>query len=280
MNAPSRTPLSGTRPEGAQSEQEAAQHVRRMFSDIAGRYDLLNHLLSGNLDRLWRRRAARAFDHVLRLPHARVLDLCCGTGDLALALERQATHSCSAGAAILGSDFAHPMLVRAAAKSRRLGGADAGIAHRIGFFEADALQLPLPDTSFDLITVAFGFRNLANYEAGLREMLRLLRPGGSAAILEFAEPQGAAFGALYRFYFRRILPLVGRAISGSAGAYSYLPASVSRFPQPDLLRDMMSRAGFADARYELWTAGTVALHTGRKQGLGAVSPRFPARGFC
>jgi demethylmenaquinone methyltransferase/2-methoxy-6-polyprenyl-1,4-benzoquinol methylase len=267
MTAQARTPLSGSRPEGTQSEQEASQHVRRMFSDIAGRYDLLNHLLSCNLDRAWRRRTARAFDHILRLPQARVLDLCCGTGDLALALARQAAHSGRPGATILASDFAHPMLERAAAKRRAHRGEASANAGGIGYFGADALRLPLPDAACDLITVAFGFRNLANYEAGLREMLRLLRPGGEVGILEFAEPEGPAFGALYRFYFRRILPLVGRAISGSTGAYSYLPASVSKFPPPEMLREMMSRAGFVEARFELWTGGTVALHTGRKPGV-------------
>jgi demethylmenaquinone methyltransferase/2-methoxy-6-polyprenyl-1,4-benzoquinol methylase len=265
MRADTRPSHPGTRPAGTQNEQEAAQHIRGMFSDIAGRYDLLNHLLSGNLDRVWRRRAARTFDHILRLPHARVLDMCCGTGDLALALKRQATHSCSPGAAIFASDFAHPMLVRAAEKSSARGGEGAGSPRGINYFEADALCLPVSDASFDLITVAFGFRNLANYEAGLREMFRLLRPGGAVGILEFSEPQSAIFGAIYRFYFRRILPLVGRAISGSGGAYSYLPASVSKFPQPEKLAEMMRSAGFADAHFELWSGGIVALHTGRKR---------------
>ena len=264
MSTGTRPTLPGTRPEGAQNEQEVSQRIRGMFSDIAGRYDLLNHLLSGNFDRLWRRRTAMAFDHILRLPHARVLDLCCGTGDLALALERRAAQSGSTGAAIFASDFAHPMLVRAKEKSGARGGQEFPRPHRICFFEADALSLPLADASFELITVAFGFRNLANYDAGLREMFRLLRPGGSVAILEFSEPRGAVFGALYRFYFRRILPFLGGVISGRRAAYSYLPASVSKFPLPDALVEMMRAAGFAQPRCILWTGGIVALHTASK----------------
>jgi demethylmenaquinone methyltransferase/2-methoxy-6-polyprenyl-1,4-benzoquinol methylase len=254
--------LPGTRPEGTRSEQEAAQYVRKMFSDIAGRYDLLNLLLSLSLDRVWRRRTAKALDHILRLPHARVLDLCCGTGDLALALKRQATHSCSPGAAIFGSDFAHPMLVRAIEKSDAPGAAGKSRANEIRYCEADALRLPFADASFDLITAAFGFRNLANYAAGLAEMLRLLRPGGEAAILEFAEPAGVVFGPLFRFYFHRVLPRIGGAISGSGSAYSYLPASVANFPRPEGLAGALREAGFARVRYELWTGGIVALHTG------------------
>ena len=265
MSRETTAPLAGTRPEGARTEQEASENIRRMFSDIAGRYDLLNHLLSGNLDRIWRRRVAREFDAILRMPQARVLDLCCGTGDLALALHRQATHSCSAGAQIVASDFAHPMLLRAVKKSRGRSATGAAGTSRIEWIEGDALRLPLANGGFDLITIAFGFRNLANYEGGLREIHRLLRRGGSVGILEFAEPQGGAFGALYRFYFRRILPVVGRAISGSSGAYAYLPASVEKFPGPERLREMMGEAGFTDAQYALWTGGTVALHTGRKQ---------------
>ena len=264
MRTDTRETLSGTRPEGTHSEEEASQQVRRMFSDIAGRYDLLNHLLSGNLDRMWRRRTAEAFDAILRLPQARVLDLCCGTGDLALALKRRATHSCSAGAEIYASDFAHAMLVRAGEKLRTWGGEETAGTRRICLFEADALRLPVADAGFDLITVAFGFRNLANYEAGFREMLRMLRPGGTAGILEFAEPRGAVFGPMYRFYFRRVLPWIGRAISGSSGAYAYLPASVEKFPGPETLAEMMRRAGFVDARYEMWTGGIVALHRGKK----------------
>jgi len=264
MGSATRDPLPGTRPEGAQTDEEAARHIRRMFSDIAGRYDLLNHLLSCDLDRLWRRRTAAAFDDILQLPHARALDLCCGTGDLALALGRQAMHSSSPGAEIFASDFAHPMLLRAAEKTRTRRGNSAEGARGIGYCEADALHLPFPDACFDLITIAFGFRNLANYEAGLREILRLLHPGGSVGILEFCEPQGRFFGPLYGFYFRRVLPLIGRMFSGNESAYGYLPASVERFPGPQELCGRMRAAGFTGVEFELWTRGAVALFRGKR----------------
>ncbi len=250
MNA-SRSALPGTRPGDAENEAEAAQKIREMFSGIAPRYDLLNHLLSFHLDRLWRRRVGRRFRRILERPEGRVLDLCCGTGDLALAL------SAGGKAQVIGSDFAHPMLVRAGQKSLA---AKRGIT----ILEADALSLPFPDGSFDLVTVAFGFRNLANYERGLREMARVLKPGGEVGILEFCEPRGAVFGPLYRFYFRRILPRLGRAISGNRFAYSYLPASVEEFPKSEDLAALMTAAGFGEVRYEIWTCGTVALHTGRR----------------
>jgi demethylmenaquinone methyltransferase / 2-methoxy-6-polyprenyl-1,4-benzoquinol methylase len=250
MNSSPHQPAPGTRPEGASSEREASEHVRRMFSDIAPRYDLLNGLLSLSFDGQWRRRTALAFDHILR--------------DLALALKRRATHSCSPGATIFGSDFAHPMLVRAMQKTAGSRAMEELPAFSISYFEADALRVPVADSSFDLITAAFGFRNLANYAAGLREFHRLLRPGGEIGILEFVEPTGPLFGPLYRFYFRRILPWIGGAISGSGAAYSYLPASVSTFPRPEPLVEMMREAGFSDVAYTLWTGGIVALHSGRR----------------
>lgn len=261
MSAATQSPLPGTRPQGASTEQEARQYVRRMFGDIAGRYDLLNHLLSGNFDRLWRRRAAAAFDHILRRPHARVLDLCCGTGDLAMALKRRATHSCSPGAVVFASDFSHPMLLRAVEKSRT---ATAARAAEIAWLEADALNPPFASASFDLITIAWGFRNLINYESGLGEFFRLLRPGGELGILECTEPRGLLFGSLFRFYFRNVVPKVGGALSGSTSAYAYLPASVQKFPAPDALARMMCDAGFVGVGYRLWTGGSIALHTGKR----------------
>jgi demethylmenaquinone methyltransferase/2-methoxy-6-polyprenyl-1,4-benzoquinol methylase len=243
--------VRGTRPAGAESEKDASRQIREMFSGIAPRYDLLNHILSMRLDGLWRRRVARRFRGILERPDARVLDLCCGTGDLTFAL------SAGARARVFGSDFAHPMLVLARQKAER--------NHRaLPFFEADALTLPFQDGSFDLITTAFGFRNLANYESGLREMKRVLRPGGVVGILEFCEPRGKLFGPVYRFYFHNVIPRLGRAISGSATAYSYLPESVAKFPDPDALAALMMDVGFADVRYETWTFGTLALHTGRR----------------
>lgn len=237
--------MSGTTPEGARNEQEAAAWVRGMFGRIAGRYDLANHLLSGNLDRLWRRRTVRRVRHILQRPDARVLDICCGTGDLMIALTN------AGRATVLGSDFCHPMLVGARTKS-------AGAR----LFEADALQLPIRDASLDLITVAFGFRNLTNYEAGLREMRRVLRPGGMAAILEFSQPRGALFSTVYYFYSRRILPWIGGMLTGSRDAYQYLPESIRKFPEADELAEAMQAAGFAEVRYENLTGGAVALHLG------------------
>jgi len=241
----------GAAPQGARDEREAARWVRAMFGRVAHRYDLANHLLSGNLDRWWRARAVRRVGEVLRRPGARVLDMCCGTGDLTLALARGAAPS----ACIMGSDFCHPMLVAARGKISRSGA-------RAPLFESDALKLPLGDASLDLLTVAFGFRNLANYQAGLAEMRRVLRPGGVAAILEFSQPPNRAFAAIYNFYSRRILPAIGGALSGSRDAYGYLPESVRRFPGPTALEAAMRAAGFTEVRFERMTGGIVALHLG------------------
>ncbi len=255
MSAASRSSVPGTRPEGARDEREAAAHVREMFGRIAPRYDLLNHLLSLDVDKVWRRRVATRFGAILKNPGARVLDLCCGTGDLALAFRKEAPE----GAEIVGSDFVPEMLDRARAKAAAVDG-------KIVFVEADALALPFADASFDLVACSFGFRNLANYESGLREILRVLRPGGAAAILEFAEPRGKLFGGMYRFYFRRVLPRLGGLISGNGAAYTYLPSSVSKFPSPENLQAQFSAAGYEDARFERWTGGIVTLHTARKRG--------------
>ncbi len=268
-------PFPGTRPAGAQDESVAARRVREMFARIAPRYDLLNHLLSFGLDFTWRRRTARRFRHILARPGVRVLDLCCGTGDLALALARRATGDAvlrpraevgqqriSGAAEIVGADFAHPMLVRARAKT------NAGDFHGPGavvcFLEADALQLPFADSSFDLVTAAFGFRNLANYQRGVREIHRVLRPGAEVGILEFAQPRGL-LAPWYRFYFCRVLPRIGRLVSGDDFAYSYLPASVETFPRPEDLSLLFAENGFTEVHFQLWTAGAVALHTARKK---------------
>jgi demethylmenaquinone methyltransferase / 2-methoxy-6-polyprenyl-1,4-benzoquinol methylase len=240
--------MSGTTPEGARDEQEAAHWVRGMFGRVAGRYDLANHLLSMNIDRYWRARTVQRVRPILDRPGARVLDVCCGTGDLVLALARHQT--------VLGSDFCHPMLVIAREKilNRR---APAVI------FESDALKLPVRNASLDLVTVAFGFRNLANYEAGLAEMRRVLRPGGMVAILEFTTPPNAFFSAVYHFYSRRILPKIGGLISGSRDAYEYLPESVRKFPNAPDLAAKMRDSGFSDVAFEFLTGGIVALHLGR-----------------
>ena len=247
-------PSKGTRPEGAASEADASRKVREMFTQIAPRYDLLNHLLSLQLDRVWRARTARKLKPILCRPDAVVLDLCCGTGDLAFAMARNGK------ARIIGADFAHTMLARANAKSESA----AELNGRVSFLESDALQLPFADESFDLVTAAFGFRNLANYEAGLREMRRVLNPGGTVGILEFTEPPAGLFGDFYRWYFRKILPKVGGAISGDAAAYKYLPSSVARFFRPEELCELMRGVGFKNVEAAVWTGGTVALHTGLK----------------
>lgn len=256
-------PAKGTRPEGAQTEAEAGRKVREMFTQIAPRYDLLNHLLSFELDRVWRARAAKRMKHVFAgspgKRETRVLDLCCGTGDLGLALNRRYRSTRT-----VGVDFAHSMLERAREKSARQHGPSLKQLRPMLFVEADALRLPFADSSFDLVATAFGFRNLANYDAGLREMRRVLRPGGTLAILEFAEPPPGLLGNLYRWYFRRILPRIGGLISGDDNAYSYLPSSVSRFFQPGELARLMSETGYQGVRFEVWTFGTVAFHTAIK----------------
>jgi demethylmenaquinone methyltransferase/2-methoxy-6-polyprenyl-1,4-benzoquinol methylase len=248
--------MSGSTPLGARSDQdaargevEAARWVRGMFGRVAYRYDLANHLLSCNIDRYWRAHTVRRTREILLRPEARVLDICCGTGDLVLALAK-------VGRRVLGSDFCHPMLVAAHAKIARRRAPAV-------LFESDALTLPLRDASLDLLTVAFGFRNLANYESGLVEMRRVLAPGGMATILEFSQPPNAVFGALYNFYARRILPWIGGVISGSREAYTYLPESVRKFPSAPELAAMMRRAGFAEVSFEYLTGGIVALHIGR-----------------
>ncbi len=244
--------MKGTTPAGAQSEQDAARWVRGMFGRVAPRYDLANHVLSCNIDRLWRARTVRRVKHILDRPEARVLDICCGTGDLVLALAGRSK------ASVLGSDFCHPMLIEARHK----------VEHRrarASLFESDALALPLRDASLDLLTVAFGFRNLANYGAGLAEIRRVLKPGGTAAILEFTQPPNRAFAAIYNLYSRRILPLLGGLLTGNRDAYTYLPESVRKFPDaPQLAADMKS-AGFRGVGFEYLTGGIAALHLGQKQ---------------
>ncbi len=266
--APTRATLPGTRPQGAADESAASRQVREMFSGIAPRYDLLNHLLSFRFDVLWRNRVARRFQILLAQPDVRVLDLCCGTGDLALTLANfsiqdahgQPQPGLVKGAQIIAADFAHPMLVHFAKKR-----ATRKDVPPIEILEADALHLPFADESFDLITTAFGFRNLANYEAGLIELRRVLRPGGFLAILEFTEPRNAVFGRLFRFYFRNILPRIGGLISGNSKAYGYLPASVRKFPAPAELAQWMTIAGFAKVKFQTWTGGIVALHVAQRE---------------
>jgi demethylmenaquinone methyltransferase/2-methoxy-6-polyprenyl-1,4-benzoquinol methylase len=237
----------GTTPTGVQGEEQTARWVRDMFSGVAGRYDLLNHVLSFNVDKYWRYRTVAGVREVLKRPRARVLDLCCGTGDLLIQLEK------AAGRGLSGSDFCHPMLTGASAKlsHKRLAST---------LYESDALRMPLRDASLDLLTVAFGVRNFANYRKGFIEMRRVLKPGGVAAILEFSQPPNAAFAAAYNLYSRQILPRIGGWLSGSDTAYKYLPESVGKFPNAEELSRVLRECGFADVRFKRMTFGIVALH--------------------
>jgi demethylmenaquinone methyltransferase/2-methoxy-6-polyprenyl-1,4-benzoquinol methylase len=247
--------VAGAAPKGATDTASAARVVRGMFTAIAPHYDLANHLLSLNIDRLWWNRTARMFRTILARPESRILDLCCGTGDMTFALEKQTE---KAQPRILGADFSHAMLERARTKSTSFRENRAP-----DWIEADALNLPFPDAHFDLVTSAFGFRNLADYDAGLREIARVLRPGGECGILDFGEPAGIV-GKIYRLYFKLVLPAVGTMISGVRGPYEYLPASVARFPSPQEMLDRMRRAGFAEVSWEPYTFGIAGLYRGRK----------------
>lgn len=249
-------PASGAQPAGAHDEGSAAQAVRQMFNSIAPRYDLLNHVLSANIDRLWWNRTARAFRPILHRPDAAILDICCGTGDMTMALLR---HRPAGARPVLAADFARAMLSRGARKFSR-GGAVA--------LEADALHLPLRSASLDLIVTAFGFRNLANYQAGLREFHRVLKPGGQLGILEFSEP-GGLVGKAYAVYFRRVLPCIGRLICGRDGPYNYLPASVGKFPGPPEMLRLMQDNGYSDPAWRPYTFGIAGLYTARR------NPEYP-----
>jgi demethylmenaquinone methyltransferase/2-methoxy-6-polyprenyl-1,4-benzoquinol methylase len=224
-----------------------------MFGDIAPRYDLLNHLLSLNVDRYWRWRTTRL---VAPEGTAPILDLCTGTGDLALAYDRAAGRR----VAVVGADFCHAMLVRAGQKARRRQADE-----RIRFLEADAQQLPLADGQFQITTVAFGLRNVTDTDRGLAEMIRVTRPGGKVAILEFSQPRGPLFGPLFRFYSNWILPCIGQLISRSKdNAYRYLPASVREFPDGEALADRLRHHGLIDVRWYPLTFGIATLYVGTK----------------
>jgi demethylmenaquinone methyltransferase/2-methoxy-6-polyprenyl-1,4-benzoquinol methylase len=244
---------TGAKPQGATDEASAAVAVREMFDSIAPRYDLLNHLLSANVDRIWWRRTARRFKTILANPDAAILDICCGTGDMTMALLKQRPRGARP---ILAADFSRAMLSRAERKFAQRK-ANATI------IEADALHLPFESGSLDLIVTAFGFRNLANYEAGLREFHRVLKPGGQLGILDFSEP-GGLIGKAYTVYFRRVLPAIGRAICGNAGAYKYLPVSVGNFPAPPEMLTLMRAAGYEQCAWQPYTFGIAGLYTARR----------------
>ena len=253
QSQPEHQSSTGARPIGVTDESAAATAVQQMFDTIAPRYDLLNHLLSVGLDRWWWNRAAHVFRSVLQRPETVALDLCCGTGDMTLALLKHRPKAAEA-APILALDFSHQMLSR---------GAQKFASHNIIPVEADALHLPLADDSVDLVTSAFGFRNLANYEEGLAELYRVLRPGGQIGILDCNQPEGLV-GALYNLYFKTILPRLGGLISGDSRAYSYLPASVERFPRPPRMLQLIAEAGFTSATWTSYTFGTAGLYRATK----------------
>lgn len=240
-------------------------YVRRMFSEIAPRYDLLNHVLSLNIDRGWRRAAIAELGWPQRT-QGTYLDLCAGTLDVGAMLTREAGF----GGSVIGADFAEPML---------RGGAGKAPRDRLAPVAADALSLPLPDASMSGAIVAFGVRNLADLDAGLREVLRVLEPGARYVILEFSTPPNAVVRAGYHAYSHRVLPLIGRVVSGHPTAYKYLPESVDRFPEADALADRMRAAGFANVRWRHLTFGIAAIHIGEKgvgPALHAPAPKVPA----
>jgi demethylmenaquinone methyltransferase/2-methoxy-6-polyprenyl-1,4-benzoquinol methylase len=250
---------TGAQPAGAADEAQAARAVQQMFDSIAPRYDLLNHVLSAGVDHLWWWQTARKFRAIVANPDAAVLDVCCGTGHMTRALLRGRPPNARP---MLAADFAHEMLIRGAPRfTPRRPGEPAAVA-----LEADAMHLPLRPRSLDLVVTAFGFRNLANYEAGLREFARVLKPGAQLGILDFAEP-GGLIGKAYGVYFRRVLPAIGRLISGpvargSVGPYNYLPASVARFPPPAEMLRLMRSCGFSECAWQPYTFSIAGLYTG------------------
>lgn len=235
-------------PDVTNAATEHAGRVREMFTRIAKRYDLLNHLLSGNVDKRWRRTVATRVREKVSSNEARMLDVACGTGDLSLTLFE------ITGARVVGTDFCRPMLEIAAAKT----------ADRIPLIEGDALNLPFRDGTFDVVTIAFGLRNLASVEGGLAELRRVLKPGGWVAVLEFSRPANAMLRPLFGLYFTKVLPLMGGLISGSRSAYTYLPASVQKFPDQEQLSLLMQQAGLEQVQFENLTGGIAALHMGRR----------------
>ena len=237
----------GARPTDDLNETEAAEHVREIFNSIAPSYDLLNHLLSMGLDRHWWTRSARAFQTTLKNPEAHVLDLCCGTGDMTAALLGLRPTQAEP---VIGLDFSAHMLSLA---RKKYSSANAQ------WVEGDAMHLPYADASFDLVTSAFGFRNLTNYTAGLAEIYRVLKPGGHIGILDCNQPSGIS-GALYTLYFRYGLPIIGGLISGDFASYRYLPASVARFPRPPQMISLMNDAGFCDCAWDGYLLHAAGLY--------------------
>ena len=240
--------MSGSADPGRQYRGPDGRRVQEMFAGIAHRYDFLNHFLSASIDRRWRQVAVRKVRGLLRTAPTLCLDCCSGTGDLAVTLSK------GLDCPVIASDFCHPMLTRALEKCRQLP---------VRNVEADALDLPFADKSFDALTIAFGLRNLENPQCGLREMRRVIRPGGALVILEFSKPIVPVMGSAFNFYFHHILPRIGAVISGDRKAYQYLPDSVRQFPAQAELAEWLQATGFTDVGYRNLTGGIAALHWGR-----------------
>ncbi|MCD9187442.1 MAG: bifunctional demethylmenaquinone methyltransferase/2-methoxy-6-polyprenyl-1,4-benzoquinol methylase UbiE [Pyrinomonadaceae bacterium] len=228
-----------------------AKAVREMFSGIAGKYDFLNHFLSVNVDKRWRRLVRKKLETILANKSAVVLDVACGTGDLAVELQTNAE------AKIIGTDFCRPMLSIAFDKNAKNN-------TEIPYVEADGMNLSFADNSFDALTIAFGLRNFSNWQDGLKEFHRILKKDGKLVVLEFSTPIVPGFKQIFNLYFTQVLPRIGGAVSGSRGAYEYLPDSVSRFPDQKGLAKMFEETGFIDVEFQNLTGGIAAIHSGIK----------------
>ena len=254
------TPVKGTQPEGAQTEVDASRKVREMFTQIAPRYDLLNHLLSFQLDRLWRTRAAYCLRPILERNFPLVLDSCCGTGDLGITMARAFTPR------VIGADFAFPMLIRVKEKSSTLRGKNLVQLRRPKFVGADALRLPFWPTKVSISSPPPSVSAISPTTKPASAKFNASSSPGTIAICEFTEPPDSLLGDIYRWYFCKVLPRIGGLISGDSSAYTYLPKSVARFLPAELASRTTLRLGYQSVAFKVWTFGTVALHT-------AVRPR-------
>lgn len=237
--------------ERTSGELAHAKAVNQMFSGIAKRYDFLNHFLSLNIDKRWRKLVSRKLSDILQNENGLVLDVACGTGDLSVELQQ------SGKAKVIGTDFCRPMLAVAAEKNPKN-------SLTIPYLEGDGMNLSFADNTFDAVTIAFGLRNFSNWREGLIELQRITKKGGKLAVLEFSTPIIPGFKQLFNFYFANVLPRIGGAVSGSRGAYEYLPNSVRKFPDQKELVKMMNEVGFENVEYKNLTGGIAALHIGTK----------------
>ncbi len=251
------TALTEQKPTEPQPVDKSESRIRKMFGEISPRYDFLNHFLSGGTDWYWRWRTVRAVSPSGTEP---ILDVCTGTGDLALAYWKKARRRVP----VVGTDFTHEMLTRARGKAEKATAKFPGAAG-LSFLEADTQRLPFFDNRFQIVSVAFGLRNVTDTERGLREMVRVCKPGGHVAVLEFSMPRNRLFGGLYRWYFRHVLPRLGQLfMRNSHAAYHYLPDSVSEFPQGEALTALMQACGLTDTSFRPLTFGIATLYVGRK----------------